>query len=228
MKTLTATAALLLFAIPALATDIITIKVAESEQFGPYLTDSDARPLYIFSTDTRATDNQLAAISCTSAECLDTWRMVITSDDPQAGEGVDVSLLGTVDHNHRQIVTYDGWPLYYFASDDGSVPPQTDALEAFDGAWSLIGPESTGAADFASGEAIYADACAQCHGRTARGMASFPSLAGKEASYLAVKLKQYRAGATIGPNSALMKPVAAELTDEDIADLSAFISEGFE
>ena len=226
MKILTS-AVLLLFALPAFATDIITIGVSENEDFGPYLTVSEGRPLYVFSTDTRATDDQLAEISCTSAECLDTWRMVITSDTPQAGAGVDASLLGTVEHNHRQIVTYDGWPLYYFASGDGSVPPQSNKLEAFEGEWSLVGPDSTVSADIAAGEAMFADACAQCHGRTGRGMASFPSLTGKDAAHIADLLRQYRAGETVGPSSALMKPVAAVLSDEDIADLSVFISEEF-
>ncbi len=227
MKTLISAAVLFVSVMPAFATDIITIDFAESEDFGPYLTDGEGRPLYVFSTDIRATDDQLAELSCTSAECLDTWRMVITSDDPQAGEGVDASLLGTVEHNHRQIVTYDGRPLYYSASDDGSVSPQSDKLEAFGGAWELIGPDPAGTADIAAGEALFADACAQCHGRTGRGMASFPSLTGMEAADVAELLKQYRAGETIGPNSALMRPVAAALSDQDIANLSTFIAEEF-
>lgn len=82
--------------------------------------------------------------------------------------------------------------------------------------------------DLAAAEAMYAQACAQCHGRAGRGMASFPSIAGRDESYLAERLERYRAGETIGPNSALMIPVAGELSDEEIANLAAFISASFQ
>lgn len=84
------------------------------------------------------------------------------------------------------------------------------------------------AADIEAGEAMYAQACAQCHGRTARGMAAFPSLTGQDADYLAKRLMQYRDGEAVGPNSALMMPVAAPLSDDDIADLSVFIATNFQ
>lgn len=81
--------------------------------------------------------------------------------------------------------------------------------------------------DMEAAEALYARACAQCHGRAGRGMASFPSVAGRDADYLEERLQQYRAGETVGPNSALMRPVAAALTDEDITKLAAFVSMNF-
>ena len=79
------------------------------------------------------------------------------------------------------------------------------------------------AQDLAAGEDLYKSACRQCHGPTARGMASFPRLNDKEADYLAMRLEQYRAGEKVGANSALMMPVAEKLSDEDIANLAAFI-----
>ena len=81
------------------------------------------------------------------------------------------------------------------------------------------------AGDAAAGAAHYeAYACATCHGPTARGMASFPRLAGKEAPYLAERLATYRAGERVGANSALMIPHAADLTDGEIADLAAHLA----
>ncbi len=59
-------------------------------------------------------------------------------------------------------------------------------------------------------------------------MASFPALEGKDADYLVERLEQYREGKTVGPNSGLMKPVAAKLSDEDMANLAAFVSTNFE
>ncbi|MBE95342.1 c-type cytochrome [Marinobacter sp.] len=83
------------------------------------------------------------------------------------------------------------------------------------------------AADQEAGKSLYSSNCAQCHGPTAKGMASFPSLAGREASYIQSRLETYRAGERVGANSGLMIPNARDLSDEDIANLSAYISENF-
>jgi len=92
--------------------------------------------------------------------------------------------------------------------------------------WLNLAPAA--AADLVLGEDVYAAACAQCHGRTGRGMASFPRIAGKSEDYVAERLMQYRAGETVGPNSALMIAAARELTDDDIAGLAAHIGANFE
>ena len=93
----------------------------------------------------------------------------------------------------------------------------------------LMLPLSPAAAiDIEAGRAIYAGQCAQCHGRTGRGTAVFPRLSGQSAEEIAGDLERYRAGETVGPNSALMIPVATALSDEDIAAVSAFIDEAFD
>ncbi|QSP95832.1 cytochrome c [Marinobacter salinisoli] len=81
------------------------------------------------------------------------------------------------------------------------------------------------AADLEAGKELYSNNCAQCHGPTAKGMASFPALAGRDASYLQSRLETYRAGERVGANSGLMIPNARNLSDEDIANLSGFISQ---
>jgi len=87
-----------------------------------------------------------------------------------------------------------------------------------------IGLAQAQAADTAAGKSLYASNCAQCHGPTAKGMASFPALAGKDADYLQSRLETYRAGEKVGANSSLMIPNARNLSDDDIANLSAFLS----
>lgn len=82
-------------------------------------------------------------------------------------------------------------------------------------------------ADLAAGEKIFRSSCRSCHGPKARGMASFPKLAGRDAGYLEDRLHTYRDGQTIGPNSRLMIPVAQKLSDEEIADVAAFIATRF-
>jgi cytochrome c553 len=89
------------------------------------------------------------------------------------------------------------------------------------------GVEAARAGDVAAGEARYAQTCANCHGKSGRGMASFPSIKGRAPDYIADKLTRYRAGEKIGPNALLMIPMASELTDEEIANLAAFVSSTF-
>lgn len=83
------------------------------------------------------------------------------------------------------------------------------------------------AADLAAAKTKYAQVCASCHGPSGKGMASFPALAGKDADYIASRLKTYRAGEKVGPNTPLMMPHAAELSDDQIAGLAAYVSTTF-
>ena len=82
-------------------------------------------------------------------------------------------------------------------------------------------------ADSSAGEDIYQSGCKNCHGRTGKGLASFPRLAGNEADYLVGRLIAYRNGEAIGPNSPLMWPWAEGLMDKDIANITAYITTEF-
>ena len=65
--------------------------------------------------------------------------------------------------------------------------------------------------------------CVACHGVDGKGIApNFPVIAGQYADYLVHTLKQYRSGER---NNALMAPNAANLSDDDIADLAAYYSQ---
>jgi Cu-Zn family superoxide dismutase len=83
------------------------------------------------------------------------------------------------------------------------------------------------AADPAIGEEIYKSVCKDCHGPTAKGMASFPKLADKSADVLVERLLAYRAKERIGSNSPLMWPIAKDLSDVEIASLAAYITTAF-
>jgi cytochrome c553 len=86
-----------------------------------------------------------------------------------------------------------------------------------------MSPAGAQEADAAAGAEYYENVCSNCHGPTAKGMASFPKLVGHDADFLVMRLEQYRGGEKVGANTALMAPVAADLTDADIANLVAFI-----
>ncbi|MCA1771018.1 MAG: c-type cytochrome [Halomonas sp.] len=84
-------------------------------------------------------------------------------------------------------------------------------------------PSSASAAgDASAGQAKFAS-CAACHGAQGQGQGIFPKLAGTPADRIAELLKKYRAGEQVGPQSALMAPNASGLSDEDIADLAAYV-----
>ena len=64
--------------------------------------------------------------------------------------------------------------------------------------------------------------CVACHGIDGNSAnPEWPSIAGQHESYLARQLKAFREGARQNP---LMTPMAAGLSDEDIADLAAWYS----
>tara|TARA_B100000579_G_C22751540_1_gene814285 strand:- start:75 stop:455 length:381 start_codon:yes stop_codon:yes gene_type:complete len=78
--------------------------------------------------------------------------------------------------------------------------------------------------DIEAGKARYAQNCGNCHGPGGMGLASYPKLKGKEIPYLVDKLKTYRAGTRIGPNSDLMIMMAQPLSDVEIANLAAYLN----
>lgn len=95
-------------------------------------------------------------------------------------------------------------------------------------AWLIFTAGPARGADIAAGQHRYALNCVNCHGRAGRGMASFPALLGRDAEYIAGRLKRYRAREKVGPNSAIMMSLSGDLSDADIANLAAYISATFQ
>lgn len=87
-------------------------------------------------------------------------------------------------------------------------------------AW-LAGP-AYAEGDAAAGQAKSA-VCAACHGADGKAIQpAYPNLAGQHASYIAKQLTQYRDGGRV---NALMTGQAANLSDQDILDLSAYYAQ---
>lgn len=77
------------------------------------------------------------------------------------------------------------------------------------------------AADIEAGKAKSA-MCAACHGPAGiSAMDMWPNLAGQKAGYLVKQLKAFKDGTRTDPS---MSPMAAPLTDEDMANLAAYYS----
>lgn len=69
----------------------------------------------------------------------------------------------------------------------------------------------------------YESICRLCHHRTGQGGKFTPPVAGKTAEGIEQMLKLYRSGTQVGPLTNLMAPWAADLTDEDISNLAAYV-----
>lgn len=65
--------------------------------------------------------------------------------------------------------------------------------------------------------------CVACHGAQGEGGIG-PALAGQAEDAIITKLQAYKAGETIGSQSALMWSQAAQLRDADIEHLAAFVA----
>ncbi|HLW25603.1 MAG TPA: c-type cytochrome [Steroidobacteraceae bacterium] len=68
--------------------------------------------------------------------------------------------------------------------------------------------------------------CASCHGSDGRSavMPQYPKIGGQNLEYLINALKAYRDGRRQGTYAAMMGLVAKPLSDEDIANLAAYIA----
>jgi predicted lipoprotein with Yx(FWY)xxD motif len=110
-----------------------TITVGESE-FGDMLFDANDQAIYIFENDRKGE-------SVCYDDCAEAWPPVWTEGEPKTGDGVDESLLGTVERRDGQLqVTYDGQPLYFYAHEaPGEV--KCHNVELNGGLWWVVGPD---------------------------------------------------------------------------------------
>jgi cytochrome c553 len=75
-----------------------------------------------------------------------------------------------------------------------------------------------GAGDAAAGK-VRAAGCAACHGANGQGVPPNPALAGKSEDQLLQAMQDYKSGKR---SNAVMKAMAAGLSDQDMANLAAY------
>jgi cytochrome c553 len=66
--------------------------------------------------------------------------------------------------------------------------------------------------------------CATCHGAGLTGLGPVPGIAGRSPSYIARQLYDMQSGARRGEWAALMKRVVAQLSEEDLVNISAYVA----
>ena len=99
---------------------------------GMALADEEGHAMYLWEADKNGTS------TCTGA-CAAAWPPVTTGGPPQAGSGVDKSLLGTVKRaDGAEQVTYNGHPLYYYAGDTGPGTAKGQGSKDFGASWYVL------------------------------------------------------------------------------------------
>ena len=118
---------------PSVATGT-TIAVGTT-RLGQVLVDASGRTVYLFVADAGT------ASTCNSSACVQYWPPVLTTGAPQAGSGVNQSLLGTTARQDGTTeVTYAGHPLYYFISDTKAGDVTGQGVNGFGGPWYVVSP----------------------------------------------------------------------------------------
>jgi len=118
-------------ATPAASSGPAVVDVGQNGTLGSFLVDSKGMTLYLFTQDSPNTSN------CYTA-CATAWPPLLTSGAPTAGSGVTGSMLGTTKRTDGSTqVTYNGWPLYYWANDK---KPGDVTGENVQGVWFVITP----------------------------------------------------------------------------------------
>ncbi len=107
------------------------VALAKNDQFGSFLVDDKGMTLYLFTTDKPNTSNCYG-------KCAQFWPPLLTSGAPVGGAGLDASKFGTTTRTDGTVqVTYNSWPLYYFAKDK---KPGDTAGQKVQGTWFVVSP----------------------------------------------------------------------------------------
>ena len=108
-----------------------TVELAESD-LGTILVDADGMTLYGFTVDTEG-------VSACYDDCAAAWPALIADGDVTVGEGLDQSLLTTVERTDGSMqVKYGDWPLYYFANDAAAGDTNGQGLNEV---WYVVGAD---------------------------------------------------------------------------------------
>ena len=107
------------------------VNSGQTAALGSFLVDSKGITLYLYTKDTPNTSNCYGG-------CASYWPPLLTNGAPVAGTGVTASMLGITKRTDGTTqVTYNGWPLYYYASDKAAGDTTGENVQ---GVWFVITP----------------------------------------------------------------------------------------
>jgi predicted lipoprotein with Yx(FWY)xxD motif len=130
--------------LPALAEapiETTRLQVRQDARFGDYLADQTGQPLYVFDQDGRS------GKGTSKSHCYDTCARMWppAGGSPQVSSDLDSNQVKTIDREDgRRQLSYNGWPLYYFAVDlGGGARPGGQGRVGEGGKWFLMRPDGT-------------------------------------------------------------------------------------
>jgi predicted lipoprotein with Yx(FWY)xxD motif len=110
------------------------VSAAKVGDLGTVLVTSDGLTLYDFHKD------QGSKSACYGA-CAAAWPPLLTEGNPQAQGPADRSMLGTTKRTGRTVqVTYNGWPLYTYAGDQGPGEANGNDISQYGAEWYALMP----------------------------------------------------------------------------------------
>jgi predicted lipoprotein with Yx(FWY)xxD motif len=113
--------------------EVLTLTVRNT-RYGRILFDGKSRVLYAFTRDRRGGPSRCYG-SCAAA-----WPVYFAKGSMQVGRGVRRALLGTVRRRDgRRQITYNGWPLYYYAH-EGPRQVKCQNVRTHGGTWLVVKP----------------------------------------------------------------------------------------
>jgi cytochrome c553 len=127
---------------------------------------------------------------------------------------------------HRQLHPDGGTePIGHRILEIPADPYRTEIRDPHSGFIAYVPPGSIakGEALVKSGESGKTIPCAICHGETLKGFGEIPRLAGQQPLYIARQLFDLKHGSSAGKAAELMKPVVANLSEDDIIAISSYL-----
>lgn len=119
------------------------LAATETASFGKIVTDAEGRALYMFSAD-----KQGASSACYDA-CATAWPPLLSEGQPKLGQEIKADMVGNITRKDgAKQVTYNGWPLYYFARDTEAGKATGQDKHGFGGDWYVVS---------SAGQAVKAD-----------------------------------------------------------------------
>ena len=113
------------------STSPASLAVGQDTTLGSFLTDASGMTLYLYTSDSPGT-------STCEGGCATAWPPLLTGGAPIAGTGVDAAMLGTLTRSDGTTqVTYNSWPLYYYAKDAKAGDTKGEGVG---GIWYVITP----------------------------------------------------------------------------------------
>jgi predicted lipoprotein with Yx(FWY)xxD motif len=107
----------------------------KNTRYGKILFDGKNRVLYGFTRDRRGGPSQ-----CYGG-CARAWPVYYSKGSLRAGRGVRQGMIGTVRRRDgRRQITYNGWPLYYYAH-EGPGEVKCQNVREFGGLWLVVKPD---------------------------------------------------------------------------------------